>query len=41
MPATGENLCPACSGEGKGKADGDACPECNGTGKVTTGIGGG
>ncbi len=39
MPATGENLCPACSG--KGKADGDACPECNGTGKVTTGIGGG
>lgn len=43
MPATGENLSPACSGKGKGKgkADGDACPECNGTGKVTTGIGGG
>ena len=37
-PGTGENLCPACSGNGT--RDGGPCPTCGGTGKVIEGIGG-
>lgn len=37
-PATGENLCPHCSG--RGKIDDEPCPTCGGTGKVVEGIGG-
>jgi DnaJ-class molecular chaperone len=35
---TGEDLCPACNGDGR--ADGAECPECAGTGRVVKGIGG-
>ena len=35
---TGEDICPACNGDGK--KDGGDCPECGGTGRVVKGIGG-
>lgn len=38
-PGTGENLCPACGGDGQ--IDGKPCATCEGTGTVITGIGGG
>ncbi|WP_336489938.1 hypothetical protein [Methylobacterium nigriterrae] len=38
VPGTGENLCRACGGSGRIRAE--ACPDCKGTGKVITGIGG-
>jgi DnaJ-class molecular chaperone len=37
-PGTGEALCPACSGSGRG--DGAACETCGGTGKIIEGVGG-
>jgi DnaJ-class molecular chaperone len=37
-PGTGEDICPACSGDGK--LDGGECPECAGTGRVIKGVGG-
>ena len=36
---TGDNLCPACNGNGK--IDGRLCATCDGSGVVTEGIGGG
>jgi DnaJ-class molecular chaperone len=39
VPGTGENVCPACKGEGK--VEGRECPSCKGTGVVVEGIGGG
>jgi hypothetical protein len=38
-PGTGEDICPACSGNGE--VDGAECPRCLGTGIVQEGIGGG
>ena len=38
-PAAGENVCPACGGDGRA-GDGD-CPTCDGTGTVTEAVGGG
>ena len=35
---TGEDICPACGGDGK--ADGGTCPECEGSGTVIKGVGG-
>ena len=37
-PGTGEDVCPACSGDGS--LEGRDCPECGGTGMVVKGIGG-
>ena len=37
-PASGENLCPICSGFGE--IDGHHCDNCGGSGKVETGLGG-
>ena len=39
-PGTGEDVCDACSGNGK-LGDGRACPHCGATGKVIHRIGGG
>ena len=38
-PATGEDVCPVCKGEGR--RGGSACAHCGGTGRVTKAIGGG
>ena len=40
MPGTGENLCPACSGNGRLQG-GETCQTCDGTGLVTEVVGGG
>jgi hypothetical protein len=37
-PGTGENICPACDGDGR--VDGVTCANCRGGGKVIAGIGG-
>lgn len=36
--ATGEQICPSCSGSGR--VDDAECPECSGSGKVIAAIGG-
>lgn len=38
-PGTGENVCPACNGNGD--IDGAVCATCDGRGLVIEGIGGG
>ncbi len=38
-PATGEDICPECSGTGR--IENRPCPNCGGTGKVVAGIAGG
>ena len=37
-PGTGEDVCPACGGDGR--TDGAECRECGGTGRVIKGVGG-
>jgi RecJ-like exonuclease len=37
-PGTGEDVCPACNGDGT--VDGAPCSNCEGTGKIVSGVGG-
>ena len=37
--STGENICPACGGNGR--REGGECPICGGTGRVVGAVGGG